>query len=158
MRSLLPAILAAFLALTLAACTPGLKPAGSGTGATRMVAGETKIAFAPLTGPPQQVADRLAVIVARDAAARGMNLADFRERGSSYTLKGYLSAVDDDGGTLLVYVWDVLSPDLKRLNRISGKIKVGASASDAWSVVDDAALASLSSETLDKLAAWLSSG
>jgi len=158
MRSFSAAILAALLALALGACTPGMQPGGN-LAPQRVSAVDVKIAFAPLTGPPQTISNQLAVIVARDAAARGIELADFKERGgASYTLKGYLSAVEDDGGTLLVYVWDVLSPELKRVDRFSGKVRVEATAADGWSVVDEKALSSLSAETLDQLAAWLSSG
>ncbi|WP_026380960.1 hypothetical protein [Afifella pfennigii] len=123
-----------------------------------VVPGDTRIAFAPLSGPPQKVADELALVVASDATSRNIRLTPFKEGGASYTLKGYLSAVEDGDGTLLVYVWDVLSPDLQRVHRISGKVEIDRRAEDSWQVVDRAALAGLSAHTLDKLTAWLSSG
>lgn len=153
--------LLAFLALIpLAACNPALNTGGPGASvsSSSKVTTDARIAFAPLTGPPQKIADALAVEVARGATSRGIALANFQDATANYTMKGYLSAVAEDDGTLVVYVWDVLSPDLKRVHRIAGKIMIERKASDPWSAVDDKTLALVSQETLDKLTSWLASG
>jgi hypothetical protein len=165
------AILAVTTALMLAACTttsagPNPRAAPARTAAvpaaqqtTSLPApvplAEARVSFAPLTGPPQPVADVLAEAVARQSAAHGLALAGFGDPAADYTIKGYLSAEADAAGTRAVYVWDVLDRDLKRLNRVSGAVTAPASAADPWAAVDAATLDELARQSVSALAAWL---
>ena len=113
------------------------------------------IAFAPLSGPPPPVADRLAVSFADASLARGLPLSPYASGSSAFVVKGFMSVVPGAEGTTAVYVWDVLSPDLKRLHRISGQTTDPASASDGWSALSQQTLDTIAEATLDQLALWL---
>lgn len=113
------------------------------------------IAFAPLSGPPPPVADRLATAFASASAERGMPLAPYRRNRSAYVVKGFMSVVPGEDGTTALYVWDVLSPDLKRLYRISGQTTDPARADDPWAALSQDSLDAIAGSTLDQLAVWM---
>ena len=117
-----------------------------------------RVAFAPLAGVPQDVADRLAEAVARQSAAHGLALAPFGDGQADYTIKGYLSAETAADGTRAVYVWDVLDRDLKRLHRISGEAVSPVTAAEPWAAIDRGTLEALARQTIGALAAWMAAG
>ncbi len=117
--------------LMLSACaTPVSTVAGDPATAGRTLAEHSvsALAFAPLSGPPRPVADALAKSFADAAVARSLRLAPYRRRKSAYVIKGFISVTPGENGTIAVYVWDVLSPELKRLHRISGQVTEKATA------------------------------
>jgi hypothetical protein len=84
-----------------------------------------------------------------------MTLAPYQGRKSDYVIKGFISVVPGDEGTTAVYVWDVLSPDLQRLHRISGQTTDPARAGDGWTALSQATLDRIAEQTLDQLAIWM---
>lgn len=117
---------------------------------------QARIAFAPLTGAPQPVADVLAEAVARQSAEHGIALAPYGDSQADYTIKGYLSAEPAGAITRAVYVWDVLDRNLKRLHRVSGDVTAPVATADPWAALDPAALDELARQSMAALAAWLS--
>ncbi len=113
------------------------------------------IAFAPLSGPPAPVADRLAASFANASVERGITLAPYRRNRSAFVVKGFMSVVPGEDGTTALYVWDVLSPDLKRLHRITGQTTDPASAGDPWAALSQDSLDAIAGSTLDQLAVWM---
>jgi hypothetical protein len=116
---------------------------------------EARVAFAPLVGAPQGIADRLAAAVARQSAAHGLALAPFGDPQADYTVKGYLSAETHGAGTRATYVWDVLDRDLKRLHRMSGEAVSPVSADEPWAAIDGGTLEALARQSIGALAAWM---
>jgi len=140
-------------ASTITAVQDGEAPGGQ----VRVQRDTPRLAFAPLTGPPQPVADSLARSFAGAALARGLVLAPYRRRRSAYVVKGFISIVPGKNGTTAVYIWDVLSPDLKRLHRISGQSTDRASREDPWTALGPQTIDAIAETTLDQLALWLAS-
>lgn len=147
------------VALAVSAC---VSTGGSNVGANYGGAGPDNpdavaqpLAFAPLNGPPQPVADQLAQAFATAAVSRGLSLAPYRQRRSAYVVKGYITVVPGKNGTTAVYVWDVLSPDLQRLHRISGQSTDRQRADDPWTALSPATLQSIADNTADELTIWL---
>lgn len=145
-------------AFALSACVSaganvGAEPGGTGSGGSGAVS--RTVAFAPLSGPPQPVADQLAQAFASASVSRGLALAPYRSRRSSYVVKGFITVVPGKNGTTAVYVWDVLSPDLQRLHRISGQSTDRRRADDPWSALSPATLQSIADNTADELTEWL---
>ncbi len=143
-----------------AAQTSAGAPAASTTGAVPSLpppvpAAQARFAFAPLSGPPQPVADRLAAAVARHSGARNLQLTGAGDPAATYLVKGYLSLVPDDDMTRLAYVWDVLGPDRRRLHRISGWTAIAPAGGTGWGDVGPAALDTVAAAALDALAAWI---
>lgn len=139
-------------AIALSACETTGSNVGTGLGDAKGT-----LAFAPLNGPPQPVADQLAQAFATAAVSRGLTLAPYRQRRSAYVVKGFISVVPGKNGTTAVYVWDVLSPDLTRLHRISGQSTDQQRMDDPWSALSPDTLQSIADDTADRLAIWVAS-
>lgn len=117
-------------------------------------AADTRFAFAPLTGAPQPVADRLAASIATASLRHNVPLAPFADANGAYIVKGYLSAVTQAESTQAIYVWDVLDGERTRLNRITGSVAVPATADNPWDAIGGATLDRVAAETVGALAAW----
>ncbi len=139
-----------FILLSLSACVSTGSNVSSGFGDSTRT-----LAFAPLNGPPQPVADQLAQAFATAAVNRGLTLTPYRRRRSAYVVKGFITVVPGKNGTTAVYVWDVLSPDLQRLHRISGQSTDKQRADDPWSALGLETLRSIADDTADQLAIWV---
>jgi hypothetical protein len=155
------------LSLALSACigtTPPL-PVGTLTAVppVAMAPGETgqtspvangRFAFAPLTGAPQPVADRLAASIATASLQHNVPLAPFADANGAYIVKGYLSAVTQADTTRAIYVWDILDGARTRLDRITGSVEVPATAANPWDAIGGATLDQVAAETIGALATW----
>jgi hypothetical protein len=137
--------------------TTGAAPPGaatSGRADEAPPAGDGRFAFAPLTGAPQPVADRLAAAIATASLRLNVPLAPFGEPNGAYIVKGYMSAVTQADTTQAIYVWDVLDSERNRLNRITGTIEIPATADNPWDAIGGATLDKVAAETVGALAAW----
>ena len=137
---------------TLAAAPP-VAAAPDRTDETPPVA-DGRFAFAPLTGAPRPVADRLAASIATASLQHNVPLAPFADANGAYIVKGYLSAVTQAGTTRAIYVWDVLDGARTRLNRITGSVEVPVTADNPWDAIGGATLDQVAAETVGALAAW----
>jgi hypothetical protein len=79
------------------------------------------------------------------------------QQGAQFQVKGYFSALEDGSGTLLVYVWDVLDTNNKRVYRINGQEQSSSKAADPWSAVTPDMLDRVAQTTISQLKSWLSS-
>jgi hypothetical protein len=149
-------ILVASAFVLLGACASTIATVSDDPRTTAAI-GPQAIAFAPLSGPPRPVADKLASSFAGASLARGLPLAPYRSRNSAFVVKGFISVASGDDGTTAVYVWDVLDADLKRLHRISGQTTDPAKATDAWNALSQQTLDTIAEATLDQLALWMAS-
>ncbi len=167
MAPLVRRVLPACLGLALSACIGTVPPLPIGTpDAVPPVAGvpqrpeqalaapEGRIAFAPLTGAPQPVADRLAASIATASLQHNVPLAPFGDDDAAFVVKGYLSAVTEAQATRAIYVWDVLNSERARLNRITGSVAVPVTADNPWDAIGGATLDRVAAETVGALAAW----
>ena len=71
-------------------------------------------------------------------------------------MRGYLTASLVEGGAEVDFVWDMFTPDKRRVQRLSDAIAVKGPGDDAWAMVSDAALDSIAAKCADDLAAYLS--
>lgn len=157
-------------ATTLAACSPvrvpmpkmGEGPPNVGVkqafrmGPAPIKGSEAKFAFVQITGAPAEHRMAFEKAIAKEATVRKLNLVQPNDPAATYAVKGYLSAIGDNSGTLLVYVWDVSDPSGKRLHRVSGQEPASGSSSDPWSGITDDAVNTAASRTIDDLVAWIS--
>jgi hypothetical protein len=115
---------------------------------------DAKFAFAPITGAPSELIQTLEDEIKRHAAKRKLTLVPVGDPSAVYLVKGYVSAVGDSQGTLLVYVWDVLGQNGDRLRRVSGQENSGGAATDPWSGIDASAMTRAARNVVDELKAW----
>ncbi|HVY21562.1 MAG TPA: hypothetical protein VHA70_15985 [Bauldia sp.] len=158
--------LAAVLAL-VACTTVSLPPMGPGppplVGAKKTrtlgpapIKGETAtFAFATVNGVPAEMRFRLEDSLKQFATTRNLVLVPEGDPTAVYHVKGYLSAVGDTSGTLLVYTWDVTDASGAPLLRISGQETANGSDADPWIGVGSAQIDAAARETIDKLADWV---
>jgi hypothetical protein len=165
-RGLRSAATLAIAAVLLSACVPAerpqLGPPTLGLGEARGLgpapvrgAAEVRFAFATVTGIPGQMRFDLEKALQKYAVTRNLTIAVEDDATATYRVKGYLSAVGDQNGTLLVYTWDVFDTTGRPLHRIAGQQTAEGSATDPWAGIAIAQIDDAARETIDKLADWI---
>jgi hypothetical protein len=152
------------LAVALAACMaerpqlgpPVISPTKLGKLGPAPVTGATAtFAFQNVTSVPGEFAFALEDDLKAAAATRGLAMATADDAASAtYHVKGYLSAVGDVNGVLLVYVWDVFDRNGTRLHRFSGQQSATGKGADPWSGITTDMIDTAARETIDELVAW----
>ena len=117
------------------------------------MAGAT-VAIVSVDGPPADLSARFRTSLDQAAAAR--KIATAPPPAARYLVRGYLTASPIEGGAEVDVVWDVFTPDKKRVQRLSDAIAVKGSGDDPWAMIDDSALNSVAAKCADDLAAYLS--
>lgn len=116
---------------------------------------QAKFAFAPVTGAPASVLTRLSAQLGKEAYAQHVSLIPSGDAAATYVVKGYLSAVGDTSGTILVYVWDIFDTSGRRVHRISGQeTSAGGTHADPWAGVDFAATENVARRTISAIVSW----
>lgn len=117
---------------------------------------EAKFAFIQIAGAPATHLRAFSRALESEAEARNLTIVSEDDPSATYLVKGYLSAIGDRSGTLLVYVWDVTDTSGRRLHRVSGQETAGGSVADPWSGISTEAVDNAASRTIDDLASWVS--
>jgi hypothetical protein len=117
---------------------------------------DAKFAFAKIAGAPSTHIIEFSRALNKEAEARRLTIVPEGDPSATYLVKGYLSAIGDKGGTLLVYVWDVTDTSGHRLHRVTGQEPAGGSGTDPWQGIDDQAVRTVAARTIDDLVAWVS--
>jgi hypothetical protein len=112
------------------------------------------VAFVSVDGPPAAISASFSQIMAREAAAHEIVIADPKK--ARFLVRGYLSAYQTEDGAAVDYVWDIFNKDRQRIQRVDDTIDVKGDGSDAWRIVGEAALTSVAAKSADDLAAFLS--
>lgn len=114
-----------------------------------------RFAFITVTGIPGQMRFDLEKALKKYAATRNLAISVEDDPTATYRIKGYLSAVGDQNGALLIYTWDVFDTAGTPLHRIAGQQTAAGSATDPWAGVRTAQIEDAARETIDKLADWI---
>ncbi|MGB7335573.1 MAG: hypothetical protein WBD01_07275 [Salaquimonas sp.] len=113
------------------------------------------VAFLPVSNAPQSAVTNLAKSIRNAASASGVPVVASVQQGAEYQVKGYFSALEDGSGTLLVYVWDVLDKNNKRVYRINGQEQTSSRSSDPWASVSVTMIDRVALTTVAQLKSWL---
>ena len=127
------------------------------TGSTRgaPIGRTTRLQFAPVVGATVEAATPLTERLAQQARARGIMLARSDDPNTTHVLKGYFSALSENGSTTVIYVWDIYDPNGARLHRITGQQSAPAGAAEGWASVSADTMRSIADQTIDAFAAWV---
>jgi hypothetical protein len=112
------------------------------------------VAIVSVDGAPADLSSHLTQSLDEAASARRIAVASPAK--ARYLVRGYLTASPIEGGAEVDLVWDVFTPDKRRVQRLSDTIAVRGSGDDAWAMIGDAALGSVAAKSADDLAAYLS--
>lgn len=115
----------------------------------------THLEIAPVTGAPRNVVPPLS----RAMASRGREIGlDFTRGGgiTTHTLRGFFSINDDGGEVRVVYIWDVVTPEGRRVHRIRGQETIPGTlnGADPWRGVSSDVMARIGRSTIDRFATW----
>ncbi|MFO1185149.1 MAG: hypothetical protein U1E56_10220 [Bauldia sp.] len=116
---------------------------------------QARFAFAPIVGPATPISDLMQRINA-SAGARKLPIVPFGDANATYIVKGHLSAVGGRNQGTLIYVWDIVDRQDRRIFRVSGQEDTGGGAPDPWVNVRGGTLGIVATRTVDAIAAWLS--
>jgi hypothetical protein len=112
------------------------------------------IRFLPIIGAPVEAVTPLSKRLGAEARSNGLTIRSASDTSSKYILKGYFSAMNDNGGTTVVYVWDVLDGSGARLHRIQGQETVSETASDPWAAVPARTMEGIAQKTIREYLDW----
>jgi LDH2 family malate/lactate/ureidoglycolate dehydrogenase len=115
---------------------------------------DVPITILAVDGIPEAINEAMLDSLAEAATQRGIELVSI-EKKPRYQIKGYFSAASTETGTELSYVWDVLDTSLAQSSRVEGSAASPRQTGDPWAVLDAEAMALLSSQSMNDLAAFL---
>jgi hypothetical protein len=135
--------------------TPAAKPA-SPAQPVRTAEGQSRILIAQVVGAPENIEREIIGNLTRSLQAKNISVTQSATDKSDYTLRGYVVAARESGGTKVSYIWDVYTPKDHRVNRITGEEFIsGAGAGDPWASVSGQIVATITNKTATTLAAWM---
>ncbi len=137
--------------------TPSNIAAATAPSPPAVPASEATIAFEPFIGMPGNRADQLSRKIGEMAQKEKLKLARRIDEQATYRVRGYLTAVGNESGTTIVYVYDIFRGNI-RVHRISGQETSEGSRGDPWTGVDNDALNNIAIRTVVALKSWLSRG
>ena len=112
------------------------------------------IRFLPIIGAPVEAVTPLSKRLGAEARSSGLTIRSAADNSSKYILKGYFSAMNDNGGTTVVYVWDVLDAGGARLHRIQGQETGSGTAADPWAAVPARTMEGIAQKTIRAYLDW----
>ncbi|MEO3385168.1 hypothetical protein [Mesorhizobium sp. CAU 1741] len=136
---------------------PSADGAAAGSQQVAAISTDAKVQFAPVIGATAEASQPLAARLAARASARGISLVGAGDASATHVMKGYFSAISDNGETTVIYVWDVVDGAGNRIHRIQGQAK-SPSNTGGWADVGPQTMEAIADQTVDQLAAWLVSG
>jgi hypothetical protein len=143
-------LVAATCALVLAGCNPDNQAvsAAQPRGAT--------VAFESVDGLPPGQFRKVVQDLNDEAQSRRLAVIS-REQSSAYRVRGYFAVKVMKHQTTVTWVWDVFDQDEHRALRISGEEIAKVRHRNAWTAADDAMLGRIARESMEQLAAFLTS-
>uniref|UniRef100_Q11GC9 Lipoprotein n=1 Tax=Chelativorans sp. (strain BNC1) TaxID=266779 RepID=Q11GC9_CHESB len=117
------------------------------------IARNARIQFAPVIGAAAETLEPLSSRLSARGRQRGLTISS-EGQAATHVLKGYFSTINDEKGTTIIFVWDVLDPAGNRLHRIQGQEKASGTG-EGWTAVNAANINAVADRTIDELAAWL---
>jgi hypothetical protein len=138
-------------ALAVAACTTTSDTTGS-VARARSPTGVT-VAIESVDGAPHPIVRQIAQDIGAQAAQRRIAVVE-RDGEAAYRMRGYLATRADQGGTWIVWAWDVYDSSQHRVFRLRGEDKASAPG-QSWSAADDQTLRRIVNASLEQLAGFL---
>lgn len=115
----------------------------------------TRVSIAPVIGAPDTVGRQLQQDFTAAIGLQKVSLVAPGER-ADYTLKGFVVAAKDRTNTKVSYIWDVIDPAGKRVNRITGEeIITGQAPKEPWSAVTPDVARSIAQKSAASFGQWL---
>ncbi len=124
-------------------------------GAAPVTGEAVRVAFAEITGTPGAMKYAMEDSLKGYATSRNLVVVPEGDPTAVYHIKGYLQAVGDTTGGLLIYTWDVTDTSGRKVHRFSGQQVTTGTEADPWASVTAVQIGDAARETIDALADWL---
>jgi hypothetical protein len=134
----------------LQAAEPGVPPSSQADAEKA----EARLYIAPIIGSTVGAVTPLSRRLAALAPANGLAIVADTDPAKTYVVKGYFSALPENGATVIVFVWDVFNPSGVRQHRIQGQETVPGTAADPWSIVPPALMETIADRTIAGFKSW----
>ena len=113
-----------------------------------------RLYIAPIIGSTVAAVTPLSRRLSALAPANGLAIVADADPAKTYVVKGYFSALPENGATTIVFVWDVFDPAGVRQHRIQGQESVTGTAADPWSIVPPTTMEKIADRTIADFKAW----
>ena len=133
-------------------------PAQTAAAPSASIAAADTLRFLPIIGAPSDKLQPLSARLGESARAAGLSIVAMDDDKADLSLKGYFSAVDQEGVVSVIYVWDVIGANGVRLHRIQDRQASetgGFTGSDPWAGVSADMMAAIGQKSIGSLLAWL---
>ena len=135
---------------TKQAAVPAIKPATTADAAKA----SARLYIAPIIGSTVAAVTPLSRRLSALAKPNGLAIVADADPAKTYVMKGYFSALPENGSTTIVFVWDVFDPAGVRQHRIQGQESVPGTAGDPWSIVPPATMEKIADRTIADFKTW----
>lgn len=123
---------------------------------TASLGSDFRLGFDPVVGASGEATQPLAARLSALAGESGIQLA-VPGAAATLSMKGYFSAISEDGVTTVIYVWDVVDATGTRLHRIQGQQRASGGEGEGWSAVEAGTMEAIADATMNQLVTWLAS-
>lgn len=123
---------------------------------TASLGSDFRLGFDPVVGASGEATQPLSARLSSLAGQSGILLAAPGD-AATLSMKGYFSAISEEGVTTVIYVWDVVDGTGTRLHRIQGQQRAAGGEGEGWSAVGAGTMEAIADETMSQLVTWLAS-
>lgn len=113
-----------------------------------------RVHFAPIVGAPVDKVGALSARLATTGPANNVRIEPSVGAGINHEIRGYFSALSENGTTTVIHVWDVFTPAGERVHRIQGQARVAGASANPWSSVPPSTMEQIADTVLNEYVAW----
>lgn len=139
---------------TLGVSEPSIQTANGNTAALTPNAAVYNVYFAPIVGAPVASITPLSSQLSAAAPANRIALQPSASQTIDHEIRGYFSALSQNGSITVIHVWDVFSRQGQRVHRIQDQVTIPGTANDPWAAVPPETMQAIADKVLAEYAAW----
>ncbi|MEL6435688.1 MAG: hypothetical protein AAFP99_02720 [Pseudomonadota bacterium] len=134
--------------------TPAPAPAATPSASNIAAVSQSQVYFAPIVGAPVDKVTALSRRLSAASPTRGVRLSPSKASGINHEIRGYFSALSENGQTTVIHVWDVFTPNGQRVHRIQAQERVSGVSADPWRIVPAATMEAIAEKVLAEYSSW----
>lgn len=124
--------------------------------ATAPAAVRSRVSIAPVIGAPDSVAQQITSQLGSEITRKNIQVVTGAGAPADYTLRGYIVAAREGGGTKVSYIWDVTNTTGARVHRVTGEELIQSTgAGDPWASVSPQVIQTIAQKTGASLDQWM---
>lgn len=113
-----------------------------------------QVHFAPIVGAPVEQITALSQRLSVAGPQNAVRIEPATARGIDHEIRGYFSALSENGQTTVIHVWDIFAPGGQRVHRIQGQERVDGTAANPWDAVPASVMEGIADKVLAEYTTW----